>query len=137
MSLGVGLSVLVAVLAGCTKPTPGVTLQSGSRSVRAEATAYVRDGHEVRSGGAITVLRTFPGSDVGVDVDRSIADRGWSVHIVTRGTDSSTFDSANLKGSHHYSFVVGGAPTDVVISQLNADNSPSGLWTFTIAPTLQ
>ena len=125
------------VLAGCQQPTPGVTLQSGSRVVRDDATAYLRDGKEVRGSGAVKVLTVRAGASVGIDVDRSIADRGWSVHITARTSDRSTLDSPLLKGQHHFTFDVGSTATDVVVSQVGADGSPQGLWAFTIQPTLQ
>ena len=123
-------------LAACQQPTPGVTLQSGSRVVRADAAAYIRGGKEVRGSGAVKVLTVRAGASVGIDVDRSIADHGWSVHITTRGSTQSTLDSPLLKGQHHFSFDVGSASTDVVVSQLGADGSPQGIWAFTIQPTL-
>jgi hypothetical protein len=125
------------LLTGCQKPTPGVTLQAGSRVVRADATAYVRDGKQVRSDGAVKVLQTYPGSQVGIDVDRSIADHNWSVHITTRSSGATTFDSPNLRGTYHYFFEVGSQTTDVVVSQLGADGSPVGLWAFSVQPTLR
>jgi hypothetical protein len=138
---GILLVVLVAVsglllLAGCQQPTPGVTLQSGSRVVRDDATAYIRGGKEVRGSGAVKVLTTRAGDLVGIDVDRSIADRGWSVHITANGANQTTLNSPSLKGLHHFSFNVGSATTDVVVSELAADGSPQGLWAFTIQPTL-
>ena len=124
-------------LAGCRQPTPGVTLQSGSRVVRDDATAYIRGGKEVRGSGAVKVLAVRAGASVGIDVDRSIADHGWSVHITARTSSQSTLDSPVLRGQHHFSFDVGSTATDVVVSQLGADGSPQGLWAFTIQPTLQ
>jgi hypothetical protein len=125
------------VLAGCQKPTPGVTLQSGKRVVRADATAYVRDGKQIRSDGAVKVLLAYPGSRVGIDVDGSIAEKNWSVHITSRGSGATTFDSPNLSGSYHYYFEVGSETTDVVVSQIGADGSPTGLWAFSVQPTLR
>ena len=124
------------VLAACEKPTPAVTLQSGTRSVHAEATLYVRDGKQVRSQKTVTVLRTHPGQTVGIDVDRAIADKGWQVHITTGGNGSSVFNSGVLK-VHHYSFEVGAESTDVVISEQGSGGAPTGLWAFSVQPTLQ
>ncbi len=125
------------ILAGCQQPTPGVTLQSGSRVVRDDATAYIRGGKELRGAGAVKVLTVRAGASVGIDVDRSIADHGWSVHITTRASTQTTLDSPTLSGQRHFSFNVGSTTTDVVVSQLGADGSPQGLWAFTIQPTLQ
>ena len=133
------LAVLVAVgvLAGCQQPTPGVTLQSGSRVVRSSATVYVRDGRQVTGSRAVKALAVHPGALVNIDVDRSLSKKGWSVHITT-GTDTgSTLNSAVFRGQQHFSFSVGSANTDVVISEQGSGSTPAGLWAFTLQPTLQ
>ena len=132
----VGGLLAFLILAACTKPTPGVTLQSGTRSVRAEATVYFRDGKEVRNSPEVTVLRTHPGQTVGIDVDRELAAKGWQVHITTGTGGSSVFNSGILK-SHHYSFEVGAQATDVVVSEVGSTGTPTGLWAFSVQPTLQ
>jgi hypothetical protein len=124
------------MVAGCQQPTPGVTIQAGSRVVRDAATLYVRDGKQVRGSGAVKVLTLRPGAQVGIDVDRSIADRGWSVHITSRA-DNTTLNSPILKGQHHFAFNVGSSATDVVISEVGSTDLPTGLWAFALQPTLQ
>jgi hypothetical protein len=126
------------ILTGCQQPTPSVTLQSGSRSVHDQATAYVRGGKQVRGSSSAKVLRVRPGALVGIDVDGSIADHGWSVHITTPATSgtSSTLDSPTLK-DQHFSFNVGSTTTQIVISESGAGTTPQGLWFFTLQPSLQ
>jgi hypothetical protein len=113
-----------------------VTVQSGSRVVRTEATAYVRDGKEIRGSGAVKVLAVRAGAAVGIDVDRAVASQGWSVHITARTAGSSTLNSPVLRDQHHFSFDVGSATTTVVISEVGSGTSPQGLWLFTLEPTL-
>jgi hypothetical protein len=127
------------ILTSCQQPTPNVTIQSGSRSVHDGATAYVRAGKQVRGSDAAKVLRVRPGALVGIDVDGTIADHGWSVHITTPAANgtSSTLDSATLKGQHHFSFNVGNGNTQIVISEIGTGTDPQGLWFFTLQPTLQ
>jgi hypothetical protein len=125
-----------AVLAGCQQPTPGVTFQSGSRVVRSEATLYVRDGKQITGSRGVKVLAVHPGALVGVDVDRSLATKGWSVHITTGSASSDTLTSPVLHGQH-FSFNVGSVATDVVVSEQGTGTTPSGLWAFTLQPTLQ
>ncbi len=137
---GAGAAALsLLVLSACEQPTPSVTLQSGSRSVHDEATAYVRDGKQVRGSGAAKVLRVRAGAIVGIDVDSSIADHGWAVHITTpdsSGSGTSTVDSPTLK-THHFTFNVGSDTTQVVISEVGDGATPRGLWFFTLQPSLQ
>jgi hypothetical protein len=128
------------ILTGCQQPTPSVTVQTGPRSVHDEATAYVRDGKQVRGSSSAKVLKARPGALVGIDVDSTIADHGWSVHITTPGTTANTTatqDSATLSGQHHFSFNVGAVTTQIVISEVGSGSAPQGLWFFTIQPTLQ
>jgi hypothetical protein len=127
----------VAVVAGCQQPTPGVTLQSGSRVVREAATLYVRDGRQVPGSRAVKVLTVRPGAVVGIDVDRSLADKGWAVHISTGTSNATTLNSPVLKGQHHFSFDVGNSATDVVVSEQGVGGAPGGLWAFTLRPSLQ
>jgi hypothetical protein len=129
--------VVLAVVAGCQQPTPGVTLQSGSRVVREAATLYVRDGRQVPGSRAVKVLTVRPGAVVGIDVDRSLADQGWAVHISTRTSNATTLNSPILKSQRHFSFDVGSSATDVVVSEQGAGGAPAGLWAFTLQPTLQ
>lgn len=133
------LAVLVAAgaLAGCQRPTPGVTLQSGSRVVRSSATVYVRDGKQETGSRAVKALAVHPGALVNIDVDRSLANKGWSVHITTGSDSSATLNSAVFHGQQHFSFSVGSANTDVVISEQGTGSTPAGLWAFTLQPTLQ
>lgn len=127
----------VALLTACQKPTPGVTLQSGSRVVRSSATVYVRDGKQETGSRAVKALAVHPGALVNIDVDRSLADKGWSVHITTGSDSSGTLNSAVFHGQQHFSFSVGSATTDVVISEQGTGSTPAGLWAFTLQPTLQ
>jgi hypothetical protein len=127
------------IFTACQQPTPLVTIQSGARSVHDEATAYVRNGKEVRGSTSAKVLSVRPGALVGIDVDGKIADHGWSVHITTPGTKTgttSTVDSSTLAGQHHFSFNVGSGTTQLVISENGTGASPQGLWFFTLQPTL-
>ncbi len=132
------VTVLVAagVLAGCQKPTPGVTVQSGSRVVRASAAVYERGGKQITGSRGVKVLKVHPGAVVNIDVDQSIADKGWSVHITTGASSSGTVNSPVLH-QPHFSFDVGSASSDVVVSQQGSGSTPGGLWAFTLQPTLQ
>jgi hypothetical protein len=132
------LSVVIAVgvLVGCQKPAPGVTLQSGSRVVRASAAVYERGGKQVTGTREVKVLKVHPGAVVNIDVDRSLAHKGWTVHITTGSSGSDTVNSPVLH-QQHFSFNAGSANSDVVVSQQGTGRSPSGLWAFTLQPSLQ
>jgi hypothetical protein len=126
----------VGALVGCQPPTPGVTLQSGTRVVRASATVYERGGKQISGTRAVKVLKVHPGALVNIDVDRSLADKGWSFHITSGTSSSDTVNSPVLHVSH-LSFNFGSATSDVVISKQGTGSTPGGLWAFTLQPTLQ
>ncbi len=132
----IGAVIAVGVLAGCQKPAPGVTLQSGSRVVRAGAAVYERGGKQVPGTREVKVLKVHPGAVVNIDVDRSLAHKGWTVHITTGSSGSDTVNSPVLH-QQHFSFNAGSANSDVVISQQGTARSPSGLWAVTLQPSLQ
>lgn len=128
--------IVVAVLAGCQKPTPGVSLQSGSRVVRASATVYERGGKQITLSRGVKVLKVHPGDRVNIDVDKSVASKGWSL-TVTSGTSKNDTVTTPVLHLQHFSFDAGSAASDVVIAQKGTGSSPSGLWAFTLQPSLQ
>ena len=74
--------VLLLTLSGCERPTPGVTIVSGTETARADATTFCFGGPEkdcVQDGSTenVGVLRVQEGEQIGVDVDRDLADSGW------------------------------------------------------------
>ncbi len=66
------------MLAGCNRPTPLVTLQSGDNFVQAHAAQYDRASAVIKDAGyQAPVLHAVPGSTVNIDVAKSVADRGY------------------------------------------------------------
>lgn len=84
-ALGLGL------LAGCEKPTPEVSANSGGDFVQAEATLYCFEGQVYATGGhtcreevqSPPSLTVRPGEQVAIEVPKDIRERGWFVRIVT------------------------------------------------------
>jgi hypothetical protein len=88
-------------LAGCSKPTPGVTLVSGKKSVHTEASNYcggriLTATTECVKRSRPTVLETRQGDQVGIDVDRDLTKRGWFVLDLDSNTRYSYQDSHYL-----------------------------------------
>jgi hypothetical protein len=88
-------------LTGCSKPTPGVTLVSGKKSVHTEASNYC-DGRILTSvtdcvkRSRPTVLPARQGDQVGIDVDRTLTTHGWFVIDLDSKTRYSYQDSHYL-----------------------------------------
>ena len=69
----------IGVLTSCEEPTPLVTVQSGSKVVKANATTYVRDGKVQRFTQDVPVLPVHQGDKINIDVERNLAAQGWLV----------------------------------------------------------
>jgi hypothetical protein len=101
-------TALLLTVAGCQKPSPGVTLVSADRSVHAEAVQYCRGGRFLTkangnecpgTGKAVTVLRVRQGDTVGVDVDKKLADTGWYLY------DTDRQQSLGFQDTHYATLV--------------------------------
>jgi hypothetical protein len=102
-----GVAALLT-LAGCQKPTPGVTLVNAGSSVHSEAVQFCRDGKFLTkvngnecpgTGKAVTVLRARQDDRVGVDVDRALTKTGWYVF------DTDSQRSYGFEETHYTSIV--------------------------------
>ena len=129
-------ALLLIGLTGCEKPTPGVTLSSGTRSVHTESTTYCRDGQSAEQQNCVEHLARIaqitvkPGNQLAVDVDKSIAEHGWILVLPTANQRSDVQDV------HHFAYTpdFGGAPfLDLEVRSLDHvadDASTTGVWKF-------
>jgi hypothetical protein len=99
----VGASLLLG-LTGCEKPTPGVTVSSGKRSAHVESTTFCRDGQSIDKNDCVNhadrsvLIRVATGEPVAIDVDKTIAEHGWRLVLV------STNEQTPVQDVHHFSF---------------------------------
>lgn len=119
-------------LVGCDKPTPYVTIQSGSTSVRSPAVNYVNDGKTITNSAGPKVLTVRPGDHVNISVDRQTAKAGWVVLL--GGQKISPVLNGDI---HHFSFQApgysGGAEASLAIFQQPPNGGPAaGSWIFTL-----
>lgn len=89
---GAGAAALVTVLAACSKPTPNVTVQSGSTSTVVKPQTYCFDAVKTHchfDGKSIGSLKVAAGSTVLVDVPREVETKGWQVRsLVSVGANT-------------------------------------------------
>lgn len=97
---------LLTTLAGCQKPSAGVTLVSDGNSVHAQASEYCRDGKVLvrgnecpGTGPQLTVFRVDQGGSVGVDVDKKLTESGWYIY------DGDAQQKSAVKDGHYATFV--------------------------------
>ncbi len=97
-------AVALAALAGCQKPTPGVTVSSGSESAHSEATVFCRDGQTVQKRDCVehldrvSVVKVKPGERVGIDVDSALAKHGWVL------VDADAQASSGVQDERYFSY---------------------------------
>lgn len=132
-SVAAGVCLLVG-LTGCEKPTPGVTVASGTRSIHVESATYCRDGQTVEQKNCVEhlgragFLRVKAGNEISFDVDKSIAEHGWILVLPELQQKSEVQDS------HHLSLPLSftsGPILDVEVRSLDrvaSDARVTGIW---------
>lgn len=135
------LTALVALgaLAGCHKPTPGVTLVSDGHTVRTESAVYCRDGQSAARMNCAThpehvkVLRVKQGAQVGVDVDKTLRDHGWVL------IDADEKRRSDVQNTHYFTLDANftGRPMPGIINlevqsldHVSDKAAITGLWRF-------
>ena len=79
----VGLAVAALLsLAACDKPSPTVTVNSGSSTGRSDALCWNRENATVsqsdcRASGDVPTIKVAPGQTIGISVDPAVAATGW------------------------------------------------------------
>jgi hypothetical protein len=131
-ALGGIVVVCFLLLAGCTKPIPAVTIQSGDTTLRSEALQYVLDGKTVGNRKGPKVLSVRAGEVVNISVDRAIAQSGWVVVL-----DRRPYSPILSNDEHHYSFQAPplSGTNEVALSiyqQPPNGGVATGLWLFTL-----
>lgn len=80
-ALGLAVAALLP-LAACQKPTPEVTVNSGSSTGHSQALCWNRTNATVSQGdcqasGNVPTISVAPGQTIGISVDPAVADTGW------------------------------------------------------------
>ena len=92
----------VLTLAACDKPTPGVTIQSGSTSTVLRPQTYCFDAEpthcRLTASGNVGTLHASGGGNILVDVPRTIASGYWQVRSATQQANG-TFKSLTAEGT--------------------------------------
>lgn len=128
--------LLLLALAGCEKPTPGVTVSSGSNAVHREATTYCRDGQTAEKQNCqenldeVGIVRVKPGERVGIDVSKALADKGWIL------VDTGANARSEVQDELHFSYTPDFSTSPVIHLEIRSldkvadDANVTGVWTF-------
>lgn len=135
-------SAALALLTGCEKPAPIVTVVSGAQSVYTEASVFCFDeGQTLDSGscaqraGDVTEVTVRPGERVGIDVDGELADRGWQL-VIADPQDPQRTQASGTITDHYFPFTAPGiAPGGqllLTVRTVDAQDASTGEWQFAL-----
>ncbi len=125
------------LLAGCDKPAPKVTVQTGSFSTTIEPSTYCFDAGHCRSSARIDlpVVAAKPDDRVLVDVPRDLVGRGWSVTALSLDGAKALGGSGPIHTSHSFRVAVStnnGNPFIVQVAQLRKGKPDGSRWSFLV-----
>ena len=95
-----------APLAGCEKPTPSVSVVSGSTFKSLPAACWNEENEPLPKGtncapGKAATIKVTPGSTIGISVDPDIAESGWIVDIDGQPVIRQALSRQKLTDSYH------------------------------------
>lgn len=131
-----------AVLTGCEKPAPIVTVVSGGQSAYSEAAAFCFEEGQTLDGGQcaerspeLTEVSVRPGERVGIDVDGELAERGWQL-VIADPQDPQRTQASSTITDHYFPFTAPGiAPGGrllLTVRTVDAQNAATGEWQFAL-----
>lgn len=144
----VGLTATVAavgaMVTGCQKPPPSISVWSGTASLNAGAQCWAGDADSLtpqqcaqdilggnRSEGVPT-LPTQPGNTFGISVDPAVAEAGWQIRVDGQPVVRQTLET-------NYYRLVYATPDQPITVQVVAgrDAEIKGVWLIRLDPTSQ
>jgi len=130
-TIGVVLSAAAvgALVAGCEKPPPAITVWNGTGSVYAPALCWAFEGslqqgecaQEVIQGQAIDGVPTLtlaPGKTLGISVDPAVAEAGWQISADGQPLTAEPLDTT------YYRVVADNTPDQALTLQVVAGREP-------------
>ncbi len=133
-------SAMAALLSGCEKPAPIVTVGSGGTSIYSEAAAFCFDEDRTLPGGDCSAregevkrLEVRAGERVGIDVDKELVERGWQLEIADPSDPERTQASGTIT-DHYFPFTAPGIAPEgkllLTVRTVDEDLAPTGEWKF-------
>jgi hypothetical protein len=141
------IATLAAVaLVGCTKPFPGITVVSGTTSKHQGALCWTFDKpalepgmcpqdvvSEAMSGDTVARIPVSPGQTVGISVDPTVADVGWTPIIGNQPLSQQPIKGLYFRFAYPELQEVPEAGLDLQIVAGSGDQI-KGLWSFKLVP---
>jgi hypothetical protein len=133
------LLAAAGLLAACEKPTPVVTVASGTNSRSSGAICWDSDGKALSQGscdlgsGRGEALEVAPGTQVGIDVTSDIAEHGWFVSVNGQQATNISRDLYGRIFMPSAAFLGNEQRGLITISSVTEDGKGlRGAWTFAI-----
>lgn len=136
------VAVATLTLSGCTKPTPTITVFSGTNSVHTEALCWAESG-TVKPGecladvmanrdvSGVPVLGVAGGNVVGISVDPQVAEAGWTIAAVGGQPITPTPLTTN-----YFRLTLDQIMTEKILLQITAGGDQTrGVWVVQLDPT--
>lgn len=142
---GLTAALCALSLSACQKPTPLVTLVSGTSSVNTGATIFCFEEQSPEAQDCRTeaqpptVLKVKVGSQVGVDVSKEVAEAGWVVVLPGDDQDPSNDQASGTQREHYFAFTpqFESGPLRLEVRMLDKGNPSAatvGNWQFVLIP---
>lgn len=142
--LAIGITALI--LAGCTKPFPGISVVSGTTSTHQPALCWTFDKprlepgmcaqdviSEALNGDGAARIPIAPGQTIGISVDPIVADTGWTPIIGNQPLSQSPLNTLYFRFAYPELQPVPESGLDLQI--VAGDGATvKGLWTFKLVP---
>ena len=138
-----GLAAVAMTVTGCEKPAPGITVFSGTSSVRSEALCWAfgsdqltpgECADEIRRGQATQGSQTLPavpGNTVGISVDPVVAESGWNIVIGGQSLSESPLTTNYFRFTLPLQLGSQALPLQIVSGQ---DTKIRGVWIVGLQP---
>ena len=131
---------MAALLTGCEKPAPIVTVVSGGTSVYSEAATFCFEEDATLDAGQcaareseVRELEVRAGERVGIDVDKELVDRGWQLEIADPQDPQRTQASSTIT-DHYFPFtapgIAEGGALMLTVRTVDESGAPTGEWLF-------
>lgn len=125
------------LLAGCDKPVPDVTVQSGAFSTTITPSTYCFDATHCRPATRLDlpVVSAKPDDRVLVDVPLALVHNGWALVALTLDGTKTLGGSGAISGSHSYRVAAStnnGDPFIVQVRQLRKGRPDGSRWSFVV-----
>jgi hypothetical protein len=136
-ALVAGLVAVAALLTGCSKPVPKITVLATKTVYTVSPLKYCGfDRSHCRTGSAhFPVVTAGVDDKILIDVPAQVVHKGWAINAVTLDGTKSLGTTAAITNSHSYPFPSdenSGNPYIVQVQELHSGKPDGSVWSFVV-----